>query len=152
MSNNSLVNAAVYLNPAACPASENLFAALRCRGEENKSAHSTSCNPLHTHLDTNCPQLCLPARHTHRKNKIARNRIVIVTRDTTNDINKCNKIKLWPLSSIHGMPVMQCCHSGNTLVNSIHHTGFHNSLRKSQMKIILTESSESFPKPPFPAS
>lgn len=62
-----IVNIIVYLNPAAYPASENLLAAPHCRKEENKNAHSTSCSPLQTHLDTNCPQLYLQAEQTKRK-------------------------------------------------------------------------------------
>lgn len=69
-----VVSAEVYLSPAACPLSGSLCAALRCRKEENKNAHSTSCSPPRTHHDTNYPQLCLPATHkqedkTHDRKK-----------------------------------------------------------------------------------
>lgn len=83
-SNISIVTAGVYLSPAACPEWGNLCAALHCTTQENRSAHSTSCSPLQTHRDTDCPQLCLPAAHTHthrKKIKTASDEIALVTWD-----------------------------------------------------------------------
>lgn len=72
----------MYLNPAAYPASENLLAAPHCRKEENRNAHSTSCSPLQTHLDTNCPQLYLQAEQT-------KGRKIITTWITNNYGHSC---------------------------------------------------------------
>lgn len=90
---NSAGNVAVYLSPAASPVSANLCAALRRRKGENKSARSTSGSPRQKPLDTNCPQLCLQAKHREEEKG---------SRDQNADgSNEARKLKRWQLSSLY---------------------------------------------------